>query len=159
MLAAPVAAPVPRCHTADLRVTLGRGGAGLGNVEVPVYFRNRSRHACFVFGYAGFGLEDASHRVQPSRVIWGSTYFDADTGPHRVVLKPGERAQTLLAWGDNSGPQDPQTYPCQPKSVWLEVTPPDERTFVRVPFGANVCARGTLESSALRRFRPGKRSA
>ncbi len=150
MLAAPVAAPVPRCHTADLRVTLGRGGAGLGNVERPVYFRNRSGHACFVFGYAGFGLEDASHRVQPSRVHWGPTYFGGFWKARHVVLQPGARARTILAWGHVASPDEPQQTACEPTSVWLEVTPPDERTFVRVPFRDTVCGHGWLDSPPLR---------
>jgi uncharacterized protein DUF4232 len=150
MLAAPVAVPVPRCHTADLRVTLGRGGAAAGTVERPVYFRNRSGRACFVFGYAGFGLESAAHRVQPSHVVWGATLATA-TRPHRVVLQPGDRAETVLAWSDVSRVDESQSYPCEPKSAWLEVTPPDERTFVRVRFGAVVCDHGMLSSPALRR--------
>ena len=150
MLAAPVAIPVPRCHTADLRVTLGRGGVGLGNAEVPVYFRNRSGHACFVFGYAGFGLEDASHRVQPSHVRWGSTYFGGYWKARRVVLRPGARARTILAWGHVGSPDEPQNSPCEPTSEWLEVTPPDETTFVRVRFHDTVCGHGWLNSPPLR---------
>jgi hypothetical protein len=107
-----VATPIPRCHTPDLRVTLGRGGVGLGNVEVPVYFRNKSGRACFVYGYAGFGLEGPRHRPMRSKVTWGPTYFGGFWEKRRVVLRPGERAETILAWGDNSAPSEPQTYPC-----------------------------------------------
>lgn len=91
---------VPRCYTADLRVYLGRGGAAAGSVENEVAFRNRSSHACFVYGYAGFGLEDAHHRVKPSRVTWGSTFAQRDPGRHRVVLTPGRAAFANLAWND-----------------------------------------------------------
>jgi hypothetical protein len=150
MLAAPIAAPVPRCHTADLRVTLGRGGVAAGTIVRPVYFRNRSGRACFVFGYAGFGLEDASHRAQRSHVNWGPG-FGVGSRPHRVTLQPGERAETVLAWGDNPSPGESQSYPCEPKSAWLEVTPPDERTFVRLRFSEVVCEHGTLNSPALHR--------
>lgn len=150
MLAAPAAVPVSRCHTADLQVTLGRGGVAAGSVERPVYFRNRSGRACFVFGYAGFGLESAAHHVQPSHVMWGAT-FGIATRPHRVVLRPGERAETVLGWSDVSRTDESQSYPCEPKSVWLEVTPPDERAFVPVRFDEVVCAHGRLSSPALRR--------
>jgi Protein of unknown function (DUF4232) len=149
MLAAPVVAPVPRCTTADLQVTLGRGGAAAGTVERPVFFRNRSGRACFVFGYAGFGLENAARKVQASHVIWGPT-FAISTKPHRVVLQAGQRAETVLAWSDVPHPGESQKYPCQPKSAWLEVTPPDEPAFVRLPFGEVVCNRGTLRTPALR---------
>jgi hypothetical protein len=149
VIATPPALPVPRCHTQDLAVSLGRGGVGLGNAEVPVSLRNRSGHSCFVFGYAGFGLEDAQHRVQPSRVHWGGTYFGADTGARRVVLRPGARAETLLAWGLNAAPDEPQRGPCEPQTAWLEVTPPDERTHLLVRFKAVVCSHGRLDSPAL----------
>jgi len=144
-----VATPIPRCHTAELRVTLGREGVGLGNAERPVYFRNVGRHVCFVYGYAGFGLEDAQHRVQRSQVHWGPTYFGGYWKKRRVVLRPGQSARTILAWGHVSGPGENQ-YQCEPISEWLEVTPPDERTFVRVRFHDTVCGHGFMSSPPLR---------
>jgi hypothetical protein len=106
-------------------------------------------HACFVFGYVGFGLEDHRHERQSTRVRWGSTYFRTDPGSHHVVLRPGERAVTNLAWTDNPLPGERQKYPCEPTSSWLEVTPPDERTYRLVRFGAVVCGHGALASTAL----------
>jgi hypothetical protein len=69
------------------------------------------------------------------------------------VLKPGKRAETLLAWSDNPGPGEPQSGPCEPAAAWLEVTPPDESTQLLVRFGHRVCAHGYLASPALRRAR------
>ena len=92
-------------------MTLGREGVGLGHAERRVYFRNRSGHACFVFGYAGFGLEDAAHRAMPSRVHWGSTYFGGYWKARRVVLQPGEKAKTILAWAHIGAPDEPALVP------------------------------------------------
>lgn len=153
-LGSTTAAPVPRCHTPDLAVSLGRIAAGLGNVEVNVYLRNRSAHTCYVRGYAGFGLEDSGHGVQPSHVRRGSTYFQADPGPRRVVLRPGDRAVTNLAWTDNPFPGEPRRGNCEPLSAWLEVTPPDEHVPLLVRFGTSVCGHGALASSALAWSRP-----
>jgi hypothetical protein len=138
-----------RCHTSELAVSLGRIGAGLGNVGVDVSLRNRSMHTCFVFGYVGFGLRDRHRRRQRSRVRWGSTYFQIDPRPHRVVLRPGTRAVANLAWTANPLPGERQNGPCEPTSYWLEVTPPDERASHLVRFRQVVCGHGALASTAL----------
>lgn len=138
------AAPVPRCHTAGLLVSLTRGGGAAGSIERDVVFRNRSGHACFVDGYAGFGLEDAHHRVRPSRVTWGSTFARRDPRPHRVLLRPGGAAFANLAWHD----VPVRDERCGP-SAWLEVTPPDARRHRLVRFGGIVCDHGHLTATAL----------
>jgi hypothetical protein len=149
-----LAPSVSRCHTSELAVSLGRSEVGLGNVGVNVYLRNRSANACFVFGYVGFGLRDRHHRRQRSRVQRGNTYFQIDPRPHRVVLRPGARAVTNLAWTANPLPGEPQKGQCEPTSSWLEVTPPDERAYRLVRFGMVVCGHGRLFSTALTAARP-----
>ena len=142
-------ASVSRCHTSELAASLSRGGAALGNVGVDVYLRNRSVHACSLFGYVGFGLENSRHEHQRKRVRWGSSYFRTDPGSHRVILRPGERAVTNLAWTDNPLPGEPKMYPCEPSSSWLVVTPPDERAHLLVRFGSVVCGHGVSWSASL----------
>jgi hypothetical protein len=82
-------------------------------------------------------------------VHWGPTYFGGYWPKRRVVLRPGGRARTILAWGHVSGPDEDQ-YQCEPVSEWLEVTPPDETTFVRVRFHDTVCGHGFMTSAPLR---------
>lgn len=137
---------LPRCHTADLSVYLGRGGGAAGSIETEVAFRNRSSHRCFVYGYAGFGLENGRHQVKPSRVTWGSTFAQRDPGRHRVVLAPGRAAFANLAWGDVPVGAERS---CGGASAWLEVTPPDERQYRLVRFGGIVCNHGHLTATAL----------
>ncbi len=146
-------APVPRCHTSDLHIYLGRGGAAAGSVETEVAFRNRSGHPCFVYGYAGFGLENARHQAKPSRVTWGSTFAQRDPGRHRVVLTPGRAAFANLAWSDVPVLRENQRS-CGGVSVWLQVTPPDERQPRLAPFREIVCNHGHLTATALSRTRP-----
>src|SRR5690242_11910830 len=124
------ATSVPRCHTAGLHVYLLPSGAAAGSYAFDIVFQNRSGHACFVYGYPGLGLEDAHHRVMPSRITWGSSIARTDPGRRRVVLRPGR-----AAFANASGSHVPfGNEHCRP-SAWLEVTPPDERTFRRVHFG------------------------
>lgn len=141
-------ASVPRCHTGDLHVYLLRGGAAAGSYARDVAFQNRSGHACFVYGYPGLGLENRRHRVLPSHVTWGSSIARRDPGPHRVVLEPRRAAYASLSASD----VPVGTERCRP-AAWLEVTPPDERRFRLVPFGASVCNHGHLTVTALSRTR------
>jgi hypothetical protein len=140
------AIPLPRCHTTDLRVYLSRFGVAAGTVAGDVAFRNRSGHTCFVYGYAGFGLEDAHHRATPSRVTWGSTVARPDPGRHRVVLRPGRAAFANLSYSDVPFGNER----CGP-SAWLEVTPPDERRYRLISFRGIVCDHGHLTATALSR--------
>jgi hypothetical protein len=135
---------LPRCHTAGLHVYLLPRGAAAGSYAFDIAFQNRGGHACFVYGHPGLGLQDAHHRVMPSHVTWGSSIARRDPGRHRVVLKPGRAAFASLSASDVPFGSEH----CRP-SGWLEVTPPDERSFRLVRFTAPACDHGHLTVTAL----------
>jgi hypothetical protein len=135
---------LPRCHTPGLHVYLLPSGAAAGSYAFDIAFQNRSGHACFVYGYPGLGLQDARHRVMPSRVTWGSSIARRDPGRHLVVLKPGRAAFASVSASDVPFGNEH----CRP-SGWLEVTPPDERSFRLVRFSAPACDHGHLTVTAL----------
>lgn len=135
---------LPRCHTTGLHVYLLRSGAAAGSYALDVALQNRSRHACYVYGYPGLGLQDAHHRTMPARVTWGSSIARRDPGRHRVVLRPGRAAYASLSASDVPFGGEH----CRP-SGWLEVTPPDERSFRLVRFTAPACDHGHLTVTAL----------
>jgi hypothetical protein len=135
---------LPRCHTAGLRVYFAGGGVAAGSYSFDIAFQNRSGHACYVYGYPGLGLQDAHHRVMPSHVTWGSSIARRDPGRHRVLLRPGR-----AAFANASGSDVPfGNEHCRP-SGWLEVTPPDERSFRLLRFQNPVCDHGHLTVTAL----------
>jgi uncharacterized protein DUF4232 len=136
--------PLPRCHTPGLHVYLLPSGAAAGSYSFDIAFQNRSGHACFVYGYPGLGLQDAHHRVMPSHVTWGSSLARRDPGRHLVVLKPGRAAFANVSASDVPFGDEQ----CRP-SGWLEVTPPDERSFRLVRFTAPACDHGHLTVTAL----------
>ena len=138
----------PRCHTPDLRVYLIPLGGAAGTIVEDLAFRNRSGHSCFVFGHPGLGLEDAQHRLLPSRVTWGSTVARHDPGAHRVVLRPGRAAFASLDYSD----VQVRNERCR-RPAWLAVIPPDEFTHRLVPFRTIVCNHGHLTVTALSRTR------
>ena len=43
--------PAPPCPASDLRIRVGPGGAGLGNVVVPIYLTNEGKVTCRLSGY------------------------------------------------------------------------------------------------------------
>lgn len=145
------ASPVPRCHTPDLHVYFAGGQGAAGRIEMDLAFRNISGHTCFVFGYAGLGLENARHRVLRSRVVWGSTFARHDPGPHRVILPPGRAAYANFVWSDV-----PHRKSACVEAAFLEVTPPDERAFHRLPFTEVACDGGLLTATALGARRTGR---
>ena len=137
-------AAVARCHTAGLHVYLLPSGAAAGSYAFDIAFQNRSGRACYVYGYPGLGLQDAHHRVMPSHVTWGSSIARRDPGRHRVVLRPGRAAFASVSASDVPFGNEH----CRP-SAWLEVTPPDERSFRLVRFQGPACDHGHLTVTAL----------
>ena len=140
-----LASPVPRCHTPGLHVYFAGSNGAAGRIETDIVFRNISGHTCFVYGYPGLGLENARHRVLPSRVVWGSTFARHDQGRHRVVLAPGRAAVANLAWSDVPHGRGGDCV----SAAYLEVTPPDERAFRRLRFPQVACDHGMLTATAL----------
>ena len=136
--------PLSRCHTAGLHVYRLRSGAAAGSYAFDIAVQNRSDYVCFVYGYPGLGLQDAHHRVMPSRITRGSSIARRDPGPHRVVLGPGRAAFASVSASDVPFGNEH----CRP-SAWLEVTPPDERSFRLVRFIGPACDHGHLTVTAL----------
>ncbi|MGQ4425564.1 DUF4232 domain-containing protein, partial [Streptomyces violaceoruber] len=85
-----------RCHTAELRATVGRVDPGAGQRNFPVVLTNTSDRTCTVYGYPGAAFVDASGKQRgpdPERVP-GS--------PGTVTLTPGKSAWAGLSF---SSPQ------------------------------------------------------
>src|SRR5262249_5562209 len=79
------AATTRQCAAADLSVrTFPTGGSGAGHIEFGVRLRNMSSAACFMKGFPGLGLRNASE----ARMA-GFAAFDRTKTPKRVALAPG----------------------------------------------------------------------
>ena len=123
-----------RCHTSQLEVGYefqeSAGGATTGKFEV----RNASSVPCYVEGYVGMGMLDASGRPLPT----STTRVSGNHPVTRIVLPPGTPA---LAPGNtsqghayfnadwNNGGCEPQ--PDNSPASWL-VTPPDETAALQI---------------------------
>ncbi|MFG2638977.1 DUF4232 domain-containing protein [Streptomyces sp. NPDC048362] len=143
------AAAVPACRTADLRASLHGSQAGAGNFGRTLVLANSSHRTCTVTGYPGLGLENAKHKTQRIKVVWGATYFEHDFGRHTVTLKPGQVATAGLAW---NAPQGHASL----TPAYLQVTPPSQRTYLTIPFAPGAIDAGTLRVTALTAQKPVK---
>ncbi len=88
------AATTRRCAAADLSAkTFGTGGSGAGTLEFGVRLRNTSGSACFMKGFAGLGLRNASElRMR------GFAAFDTSKTLKRVALSSGAFAHFLVRY-------------------------------------------------------------
>ncbi|MER6076501.1 DUF4232 domain-containing protein [Streptomyces sp. NPDC001817] len=142
-------AAVPACRTADLTASLHGSQAGAGNFGKTLVLANASHRTCTVTGYPGLGLENARHKTQRIKVVWGATYFQHDPGRHTVTLKPGQAATAVLAW---NAPQGRTSL----TPAYLQVTPPNQRTDLTIPFAPGAIDAGTLHVTALAAQKPVK---
>ncbi|MDX3071002.1 DUF4232 domain-containing protein [Streptomyces sp. MI02-7b] len=118
------AAGTGRCHTADLRASIGPNDPGAGQENFPVVLTNRSSRTCTVYGFPGLAFVNGAGQqvtVDPER----------NTGlpKQRVTLAPGASAWSPMSF---SNPDITGVTTVVPAAVL--VTPPDERTSLRVPW-------------------------
>ncbi|WP_018548628.1 DUF4232 domain-containing protein [Streptomyces sp. LaPpAH-108] len=134
-----------RCHTSELRASVGRNDPGAGQENFPVVLTNKSSRTCTVHGYPGTAFVDASGRQlgpDPKRSSGSAV---------TVTLRPGASAWAGLTF---SNPEISGADKAQPAA--LVVTPPDERDSLKVTWSAGAVPVGGNSSSVfLSVFRPG----
>ncbi|MEU6104626.1 DUF4232 domain-containing protein [Streptomyces flaveolus] len=125
-----------RCHTSELRASVGRVDPGAGQRNFPVVLTNTSERTCTLYGYPGAAFVAASGEQlgpDPER---------APASPEKVTLTPGGSAWAGLSF---SSPQISGARTAPPAE--LLVTPPDERDPIDVPWTAGEVPVGGNESS------------
>jgi hypothetical protein len=132
----PAAAASTRCHTSELRASIGRNNPGAGQENFPVVLTNASTRTCTVRGYPGAAFVDASGRQlgpDPKR---------SQGSPKTVTLAPGKSAWAGLTF---SNPEVSGARTATPAA--LLVTPPDERASLKVTWSAGQVPVGGNSSS------------
>ncbi|MET8245164.1 DUF4232 domain-containing protein [Streptomyces sp. NPDC005202] len=125
-----------RCHTSELKASVGRNNPGAGQENFPVVLTNTSGRTCTVRGYPGAAFVDASGRQlgpDPKR---------SSGAPTSVTLKPGRSAWAGLTF---SNPEVSGARTATPAA--LIVTPPDERDHLTVKWTAGQVPVGGNASS------------
>ncbi|MEU6589814.1 DUF4232 domain-containing protein [Streptomyces sp. NPDC046881] len=139
------AAASSRCHTSELRASVGRNDPGAGQENFPVVLTNTSARTCTVRGYPGAAFVDAS-----GRQLGPDPRREPGT-PVTVTLKPGRSAWAGLTF---SNPEISGAKTARPAA--LLVTPPDERAPLKAAWsGGPVPVSGNSSSVRLTVLAPG----
>ncbi|WBO62300.1 DUF4232 domain-containing protein [Streptomyces camelliae] len=134
-----------RCHTAQLRASVGRDDPGAGQENFPVVLTNTSGKACTLHGYPGAAFVSASGGQL------GPNPKRESGSPVTVTLRPGQSAWAGLTFS-NPGISGAKTA----TPAALLVTPPDERDSLKVSWtGGAVPVSGNSSSVFLSVLAPG----
>ncbi|MEU9989278.1 DUF4232 domain-containing protein [Streptomyces sp. NPDC048045] len=134
-----------RCHTSDLRASVGRNNPGAGQENFPLVLTNKSARTCTLRGFPGAAFVNASGSQlgpDPKRESGSAA---------AVTLKPGQSAWAGLTF---SNPEVSGATTGTPSA--LLITPPDERDSLKVAWtGGTVPVSGNSSSVFLSVFSPG----
>jgi hypothetical protein len=134
-----------RCHTSELRASVGNNDPGAGQENFPVVLTNSSGRTCTLRGYPGAAFIDASGKQlgpDPQR---------SSGTPTTVTLAPGKSAWAGLTF---SNPEISGARTATPAS--LLVTPPDEKDSLKVKWTqGKVPVSGNASSVSLTVVRAG----
>ena len=109
----------PNCATRNLRITLGRTGAGLGHIGMYFYVKNVGTRTCELDGYPTLQMT-ANSKPVATLVTFGSDYTVPSVSPRDTVVNPGGRAVFMLGYSDQTGYGSSRC----PTATTLAITPP-----------------------------------
>jgi Protein of unknown function (DUF4232) len=132
----------PRCDVGQLQVSQGPSNAATGHAMRVYVFTNSSGGQCFLYGFPGLQMLDASGAQIPTRVVRGGGFSFPDTNPTRVELASGGTGSFSADWATATG------YPqgC-PTASRLQVTPPDSFHQLVIDSTVQACPDGTIHVS------------
>ncbi|MEU8472296.1 DUF4232 domain-containing protein [Streptomyces sp. NPDC029006] len=135
-----------RCHSSELRASIGPDHPGAGQENFSVVLTNGSRRTCTVHGFPGIAFVDsAGDAVTPNPERTGGQ----DTLV--VTLAPGKSAWAALSF---TNPAATRVTTVTPAAVL--VTPPDETASLRVRWtGREVSNTGKASVPQVSPLRPG----
>ncbi|GGN57934.1 lipoprotein [Streptomyces albiflavescens] len=134
-----------RCHTSELRASVGNNDPGAGQENFPVVLTNGSGRTCTLRGYPGAAFIDASGKQL------GPDPRRSSGTPSTVTLAPGQSAWAGLTF---SNPEISGARTATPTS--LLVTPPDEKDSLKVQWTqGKVPVSGNASSVSLTVVRAG----
>ncbi|WP_329454356.1 DUF4232 domain-containing protein [Streptomyces sp. NBC_01497] len=139
-------AGVGRCHTSDLKASVGPDDPGAGQENHALVLTNTSGRTCTVQGFPGFAFVDgAGKRVAPDPARAGARKA-------AVRLAPGHSAWAALGF-PNPGIVGGATV--TPAAV--EITPPDEKAFLKVAWSGGPVSKSPPPAAAshVGPFQPG----
>ncbi|WP_043514203.1 MULTISPECIES: DUF4232 domain-containing protein [unclassified Actinoplanes] len=123
-----------RCHTGDLKLSVGAGEGAAGTAYEPLVFTNASHRTCTLYGYPGVSWVTGENGTQVNDPLKRGEQRKRVT----VTLKPGQAANAVLQ-STNVGFFDKDK--CKPVDVrGIRVYPPDETTSIFVSLPGQACS-------------------
>ncbi|SFY48502.1 DUF4232 domain-containing protein [Streptomyces sp. F-1] len=139
------AATSTRCHTSELRASVGHNDPGAGQENFPLVLTNASHRTCTLRGFPGAAF------VSAGGAQLGPDPRRESGSPTTVTLRPGQSAWAGLTF---SNPEVSGARTAKPAA--LLITPPDERDHLKVAWtGGAVPVSGNSSSVFLTVFSPG----
>jgi uncharacterized protein DUF4232 len=135
--------PPPRCHSTQLRLTVGVFREAMNQYGQTLVLMNISQMACTISGYPTMQPVGAGGRALHIPVRRGSGYTFLDHGPMLVTLLPGGRAS--FAFGGPAWDLVDDTS-CL-KVIAVRVIPPGDHTPLITPVHAVGCREGITVSA------------
>lgn len=132
--ATPTATPtpgVPRCHTADLTLTVGQANGAAGTSYIGIGLTNKSTVTCTIYGYPGASVLDSAGTQLGAAAVRSTTIT-----PALITLAAGQEAHAALGF-PNAGNFDPGK--CSAASTTLRLYAPDESTALTAPLIQQNC--------------------
>ncbi|MBM2614681.1 DUF4232 domain-containing protein [Actinoplanes sp. LDG1-06] len=124
-----------RCHTADLGITTGEGGAAAGTHSVNLVLTNKSGKTCSLYGYPGVSWVTGDNGTQVNAAFSREA---GEAGKTTVSVKPGGKAYVLILWPYYANYDKSE---CKPVDVrGYRVYPPDETAAIFVADPQTVCS-------------------
>jgi hypothetical protein len=140
---------LPRCHTPQLSVAYVDADGAAGHITDRFRLTNTSDAACNVYGFVGAQMLNGAGEPLPTRIVRNGGFFSNQAGPSDVPLPPGASGYFWMLWSDV--PTGNETS-C-PAAARLEITPPDETTFLVIdlgPYTLAPCNSGTIDVTPVR---------
>lgn len=130
-----------RCQFAQLAISAGQPGAGLGHEGFPIRFRNAGSTPCTLQGYPGVAALDSNgtqvQQAQRTPQGYLGGMVTGSTTPPLVTLAPGQTASALVEGTDMPSGNETScpTYPA------VDVTPPTTANTVRITSSLPGCSQ------------------
>jgi hypothetical protein len=138
-------ASTSRCHTGDLKATVGPNHPGAGQENYALVLTNTSGSTCTVYGYPGAAFVNSKGQnvsINPHR---------EGGDKRRIALSPGESAWSALSY---SNPDMTGVATVDPDAILI--TPPDEKKSLKVTWkGSDVTRSGAASVASVSPLRPG----
>ena len=126
-------ASTSRCHTGDVKLSLGESDGAAGTSYTPLIFKNVSGHTCTLYGFPGVAwvAGNDGHQVNVP-------FARTDAAKSTITLAAGAVAHATLATHDVGFFDAGQ---CKPVSVrGFRVYPPDETKSIFVALATKACS-------------------